>query len=107
MNRIGKVVFAGLVFAVSTLLMAPAASACCTPCAGFCTQPGVPPTAYCCTGIPEPGNACGLTICGKWLQGQRSDDAAVEAAVLMTPAASEASCEQVFPWLAARAATAL
>lgn len=103
MNRIGKALAATFVLLASTLLLAPLAYACCIPCQNFCNQPGVPPTAQCCTGIPVPGNACGLTTCGKWLQGPRSETASVfDSAALVTPAQAPApSCEQVFPWLAA------
>lgn len=67
MRRLRKTAFAGFSFALFLLLFSPAAHACCRPCDGYCGQPGVPATAYCCTGIPVPGNACGLTTCGKWL----------------------------------------
>ena len=51
--------------ALAMLWLAPAAEACCTPCDPWCNV-FLGPNDYCCTGIPEPGNACGLTICAKW-----------------------------------------
>ncbi len=101
MNRIVKAMVAGFVVLGSMLLMAPAASACCIPCQSICNQPGVPPSTYCCTGIPVPGDACGLTICGKWLQGQRSEKADLNLSANLSVATAEAGCEQAFPWLAA------
>lgn len=53
------------ILAVAVLSTVPAAGACCTPCWVAC-QPGVPGSTPCCTGIPQPGNFCGLTTCEKW-----------------------------------------
>lgn len=64
--RIRKTLLLGLAFALSMLALERPAYACCTPCGDWCRT--VDPNTFCCTGIPEPGNACGLTICGKWLQ---------------------------------------
>lgn len=63
--RIRKAVLLGLAFALSALALERPAYACCTPCGSWCMT--VSPRTPCCTGIPEPGNACGLTTCGKWL----------------------------------------
>lgn len=97
----------GPVFAVLAFAAAPSVLACCTPCQGFC-GPGVPRDTPCCTGIPQPGNACGLTTCGKWLRGQAADPAALagfDAAVpAMTPAAAPATeCRAADSWLSAPA----
>lgn len=64
--RIRKTLLLGLAFALSMLALGRPASACCRPCGSWCLT--ATPSTPCCTGIPEPGNACGLTICGKWLQ---------------------------------------
>ncbi len=72
MRQLGRMAFVGLGLTLSMLLFAPAAHACCRPCTGYCGEPGVPSTAYCCTGIPVPGNACGFTTCGEYLGSQAS-----------------------------------
>jgi hypothetical protein len=65
------------VFIVVALAPVPDAGACCTPCQSICT-PGVPASTPCCTGIPVPGNACGLTTCGKWWRSLAADTASSE-----------------------------
>jgi hypothetical protein len=85
--RHGKALgLAVLAVAILALWAAPAAEACCIPCNPWC-KTMLEPDDYCCTGIPEPGNACGLTICGKYL---KSHDVAIDAAdfaePLLTPA---------------------
>ena len=94
--------FASLgVFVLALLWFAPAAQACCTPCNPWCKT--LPPDAYCCTGIPQPANACGLTICGKYLQ---MSDGAVDTALFQPPTMSLAtvdSCDQQPPALVASA----
>ena len=69
MPRIRKALLLGLAFALSVVALAPApVYACCRPCdVSWCRT--VDPNTYCCSGISTPGNACGLTTCGKWLQG--------------------------------------
>lgn len=62
---IRKAVLLGLAFALSALALERPVYACCTPCGDWCKT--VSRNTPCCTGIPEPGNACGLTTCGKWL----------------------------------------
>jgi hypothetical protein len=62
---IRKALLLGLAFALSMLALERPAYACCRPCGSWCLT--TTPTTPCCTGIPEPGNACGLTTCGKWL----------------------------------------
>ncbi len=63
--RIRKALLLGLAFSLSMLALERPAYACCTPCGSWCKT--ATRTTPCCTGIPEPGNACGLTTCGKWL----------------------------------------
>lgn len=55
--------------AVAALVLLPAApaEACCTPCSYLCKT--APPSTYCCSGIPEPGNACGFMTCREYLGG--------------------------------------
>jgi|GEM_PF-5834216 len=79
---------------LAVLWVGPVAQACCTPCNPWC-KISLPPEAYCCTGIPEPGNACGLTICAKYLEmtGQ-SDDAALFQAPNLTLANTGSCGEQ-------------
>jgi hypothetical protein len=72
--------FAVVLCVAALVWFAPAAEACCTPCGKWCQD--VPPTTYCCTGIPQPGNACGLTTCGKYL---RKHDSAAEVALFSAP----------------------
>ena len=57
----------------------PPSGACCIPCQNFCNQPGVPGSALCCTGIPTPGDACGLTTCCKYLGRRCLSTAAVDS----------------------------
>lgn len=75
MTRIGKaaLVTAGLLLSTFAMVITTPspAYACCRPCLGYC-GPGVPDSAYCCSGISEPGNACGFTTCGEWLKGVAS-----------------------------------
>ncbi|HEX6902637.1 MAG TPA: hypothetical protein VF789_23155 [Thermoanaerobaculia bacterium] len=65
MNRIRKAALFGAALLLSAFAITPPAYACCRPCAGYC-GPGVPAGAFCCSGVPEPGNACGFTTCGEW-----------------------------------------
>jgi len=68
MSRIRKAVLLGLAFTLSAIALAPVpAYACCRPCGSWCKT--ADPNSFCCTGISTPEDACGLTICGKWLQG--------------------------------------
>lgn len=99
-NRSLTFVATAMVFAV--LAFAPAAQACCRPCQGYCEMKGVPADALCCTGIPEPGNACGLTTCGEYLEENGIEPAALALSLLVSPAES---CEAELPWLAAAEAT--
>jgi hypothetical protein len=71
MKKVARLLVLCAVLAVVVLSPFPQAGACCTPCSAAC-QPGVPPSTPCCTGIPVPGNACGLTTCGKWWTGSRT-----------------------------------
>ena len=80
MKTVVKAVVVCAVLAVVALAAPPPAVACCIPCQGFCTS-STPPNTPCCTGIPQPGNACGLTTCGKWLSRQRDDVDATSPAV--------------------------
>ena len=82
MRQLGKAAFVGLGLGLFMLVFAPAAHACCRPCDGYCGQPGVPSTAYCCSGIPVPGNACGFTTCGEWLGSQATVPADPQSASL-------------------------
>lgn len=103
MKPILKMTLIFAVFAVAALAFAPSAQACCRPCEGYC-GPGVPLDAFCCSGIPEPGNACGFTTCGKWLSQQSRDVASIElfnAIVLADSTPAEDACEPALPWLTA------
>lgn len=68
MHRFGKATLSLLLLA-AVPFFAPAALAqrCCRSCSGVCSTPGIPATAYCCTGVAAPGNPCGTTTCGEWL----------------------------------------
>ena len=96
-------VLAVIVCALAVLWVAPAAQACCTPCDPWC-KVFLDPDDYCCTGIPEPGNACGLTICAKWKEMQGYDLTGLTA-LFQAPAVSSAaadSCQGEAPAFLAR-----
>lgn len=89
--------------ALALLWMAPAAEACCIPCNPWCNE-FLQPEDYCCTGIPQPDNPCGLTICAKW-KGYKGKEADVDVADLFAPAftaadaATGTSCQELIPGL--------
>ena len=96
MKTLSRIALMVALVAGVTLLAAPAAEACCRPCEGFCDG-SVSRDTPCCTGIPEPGNACGLTTCGKYLSGgyevdEVASSAAATAALPSGPQSTEEAC---------------
>ena len=77
MKNVARLLALCAVFAVA-LIPVQEAGACCTPCAFIC-QKGTPPSTPCCSGIPEPDNACGFMNCGKWWRLLASDTALAES----------------------------
>ncbi|HEX2251957.1 MAG TPA: hypothetical protein VHQ65_01655 [Thermoanaerobaculia bacterium] len=94
MKTLSRIALMVALVAGVTLLAAPAAEACCRPCQGFCDKT-IPPSTPCCTGIPVPGDACGLTTCGEYLQG--NPDVAVSDAAAATLPTGPQSTEEVCP----------
>jgi hypothetical protein len=65
MKTVVRLLALSAVFSVVSLAPVSQAGACCIPCQSIC-QNGTPPSTVCCSGISTPGDACGLTTCGKW-----------------------------------------